>query len=1553
MTQPIQIGFKLAGNKLGASQIQLQSELAMLLGEDSPRLIKRFELDAEASLTPGEHAVSPANRAARFGVDKDTHLTASVTLADVQNKLCLEQARLDFNKPIHLKNIFTTIDELSVLVSDTSPALFKSKVEIDVDEIIAKNEFLTKAKSYVETNAKSYFNKLTDSIADTAAWKLLKDAAEKRNLKENFEKSKEKSKEFFEKSLEKAEESLDEAIEGVHLSTVEIAKAPKGENLTFFVTGEVAINEKLRHKFEHIQLPEMLLPSFDAQLSTLLGQFCVDSEQGGNLSRTILGMIEQAAGHVKAQIQIKDIPIEICTRPGRMISCLLDSQRTIELSTQIEIQQNNQNFDFNIHGNFKDIHHPPCGIRICVQASTDALIKTGKSLAEKDWQCSLLGKGTDIRGKLEFEPSFALYPNSLSLFLQDEALKMPVSLAFALGKLPIQGIVDFGIEAENKILHIHTFAINAELPIDLVSPDPIIMGNTTLGFDKLSCQTNLQAIRTSDGDIRIHVKPQAKWDIQTHTQMIPIAEFGLEDQHATIAADGTLQAELNLHVANGNDDIMAVDFNHSTLNASCHQIHIVWGRHHIDTTTPIDLKIDIHKAALSISGLMQSLFTLGWNMAQSPELTIDDRHAPLIPDELLTHQIDLNLSDCGVLQFENATGFYDHNFFNALIVPSKNLVKLLDILKYDPLWVHLYQLGEITLFHKYPLAKEIADKIDTCRTKCENLGILSIKKLVHPPHLADLLSILLFGDTRASAEILPSLERAHHADGIDRFKVEELLERAFPNVPMTHAGRILQWISKAFSITSYTEPAVTHRPALSDDPRYTHILEALPTPNHIYDGDWSDGHIAHSCKRYAAGFTPEQLTWILANHAADFDAQTLEKLKMLIDIKNRFREMQPREGTFIVQDFNIDMFIDALITREYELWDEVKSESPRDDDTRECFRTWLAPADIACLISAGIMSRDQGLFVQTNQARLFEYVIQRGRTYARAVFYETGQQSMRVLAGMLISWLAQPQNLMKTQVDRATELSKLLGIEIPHPDVFAPLGEKQTASYFEAIFNAAKAIVDTSEAYNAAILRLQSYRFETTDAPATPMTPKAVFTPPELDEPLVRKLESDLLAAIDMAERIAKDNGLCDSDAGAAYEIDAPQNIWNPALQAAKALLSAYPRAYERPVLQQFWHRMFEALRIAAIDEDITESNDDTRGWFAYKLSKTAQEIDNMTRKDRIQAIIDIMYVHPEDREQRRRDPMTWTVPRAPRTPVDLTLITAMGVITMGRSGHELESTFQRLTQRYGIRVVRSDTGMIQSLDYNADRIIEVLETIEGPFVMFGYSQGCANMMRAESRLLGGTPQQRAILDRLVSRYALSSAFNGSVHAIASFDKYRDLIIAGEHILKGLSTTVSKPFANLIIALIQRILDTPLLTTSLASVEALSHCGLQKLARDAQYKPGIVNLETQAIAIDPLPEMMVNMQCYFDKQSGMPNDAQVGINCAHIYPVFNHNEAVDILKTQTIPSQILNYHHWAMLNQEIEFLETDQDIERFAYRGPRSFYVLPWIETLILFGRVQ
>ena len=92
------------------------------------------------------------------------------------------------------------------------------------------------------------------------------------------------------------------------------------------------------------------------------------------------------------------------------------------------------------------------------------------------------------------------------------------------------------------------------------------------------------------------------------------------------------------------------------------------------------------------------------------------------------------------------------------------------------------------------------------------------------------------------------------------------------------------------------------------------------------------------------------------------------------------------------------------------------------------------------------------------------------------------------------------------------------------------------------------------------------------------------------------------------------------------------------------------------------------------------------------------------------------------------------------------------------------------------------------------------------------------------------------------------------------------------------------------------------------------------------------------------------MGSHFDKQAHIPNDSQVGVDSAHAYPVFNHNNSVDILQTQTVPSDTLDIHHWGPLIEEVRFLESPLDIQNCAYKGPKSIYITPWIDTLICLG---
>jgi hypothetical protein len=82
-----------------------------------------------------------------------------------------------------------------------------------------------------------------------------------------------------------------------------------------------------------------------------------------------------------------------------------------------------------------------------------------------------------------------------------------------------------------------------------------------------------------------------------------------------------------------------------------------------------------------------------------------------------------------------------------------------------------------------------------------------------------------------------------------------------------------------------------------------------------------------------------------------------------------------------------------------------------------------------------------------------------------------------------------------------------------------------------------------------------------------------------------------------------------------------------------------------------------------------------------------------------------------------------------------------MGVITEGSKGLELAAALYRLEGERGVKTIRADTGTARSFEYNASKIEQAVEKaveLRQPYGLLGYSQGCANVLTAESLLLSG-----------------------------------------------------------------------------------------------------------------------------------------------------------------------------------------------------------------------
>jgi hypothetical protein len=124
-----------------------------------------------------------------------------------------------------------------------------------------------------------------------------------------------------------------------------------------------------------------------------------------------------------------------------------------------------------------------------------------------------------------------------------------------------------------------------------------------------------------------------------------------------------------------------------------------------------------------------------------------------------------------------------------------------------------------------------------------------------------------------------------------------------------------------------------------------------------------------------------------------------------------------------------------------------------------------------------------------------------------------------------------------------------------------------------------------------------------------------------------------------------------------------------------------------------------------------------------------------------LDAILDAIVYSKDDRESLRKDPLVRLLIPNPPGNYDFSVVTAMGVITDGKAGTELQSAFERLEKTRGVQTIRADTATARSLEYNAGKIIEAIESardLKVPYGLLGYSQGCANALMAETTLYSG-----------------------------------------------------------------------------------------------------------------------------------------------------------------------------------------------------------------------
>mmetsp|Transcript_1265 Transcript_1265/g.3409 ORF Transcript_1265/g.3409 Transcript_1265/m.3409 type:complete len:647 (-) Transcript_1265:102-2042(-) len=353
---------------------------------------------------------------------------------------------------------------------------------------------------------------------------------------------------------------------------------------------------------------------------------------------------------------------------------------------------------------------------------------------------------------------------------------------------------------------------------------------------------------------------------------------------------------------------------------------------------------------------------------------------------------------------------------------------------------------------------------------------------------------------------------------------------------------------------------------------------------------------------------------------------------------------------------------------------------------------------------------------------------------------------------------------------------------------------------------------------------------------------------------------------------------------------------------------------------------------------------------------------DDHGQQELVDAIIDALFYYESERDLLKNDPLVRLLIPNPPGNYNFTIVTAMGVITEGKKGLELQAALERLEAKRGVKTIRSDTGTARSLEFNASKIEEAIGAatrMQKPFGLLGYSQGCANVLTAEALLHSGTPCQQHTLSSptcgLVSRQLLFSAANGSMHGPASDTKVQRLIVMCEEFFKYQQGYCSRAFITTVLELLNGVMDSAPFHKFIGGAQSMLPDGCKVFWREAQHLPHVTTCVLRGVLeTHTTPESLEMITNLLTKQSGSPlHDSQVHIYDAVGHPVYTKNRNGRVLENCDMGGSVQRTHHWSPLSEEVEFVKTKRDDDRASFDCAKDRHVFPWVDVNARFGIIK
>lgn len=1319
-------------------------------------------------------------------------------------------------------------------------------------------------------------------------------------------------------------------------------------------SGEIDYFGQVQIPFSRVHVPNVILPSPHAVLSRLLSTsplatatLRTDRLPLRPLTRALAGIVRQFCGTINATGDMPETLLEMHLAGGGEGELQLDSPGEVTLETafsgaiwtdRIDLQLQSLAVELpggQLHAVSTVTIGKGHGFPDNSQATIAGVLAT--NLMDGQWPRNLL----TLQVETTVLDNTRLGDVSVRLRYHHPLLKGSTDLRSILDDLSLAGTwgVRFGMsEAQSSFQQV---SLSFETSIAIDEQTRLDTGRTSFSPEQFKGHITGHIKSSGDGMHQVAVSGQTTGLVVGRTALPDFPELELEEGPLTARLRSTIDLDGKLLAFRHGGMPLEFDFADSRFDIHLESGTLSLDRLSLDLPDNSSYAVNITEGKLAVSGLGRASMHVNWNFHdQSPVLRKGKSQTHLLVPELRDGQFILHISPTGGLTITGKQeGLYDAHYFNALLNPQDEVAKLLGILSSEDAMDRVFGALKIISSDLHKWLSHIRDFAQKARRIFEEEHIDQPRDAIPADKLAGLASRLLVDSTRLKDRIYPLVKQVTDGNGLDVPAVKRLILDVYPDHEYDfEVDRLTRWFAQVLGPTESPPPRKpVELTPLAEDPRYLEMFEGLPSAVVLYQTAALPASLSPkfsaTVARIAPYLTLEQMSWILARNRDDWRPKDKERLKHVLELKRRVRMISRGYGgvSYAPQAIAIAFFLAETINMSRKQRPEPILDERRHGLLSDCL---LGPEEVAVLLHAGLASAWVGRAVELNQRMLMQLVLEQPPAFLRAVLVELGANDSRVLAGALLALLDQPQDCLVHPLDLVEAFSTRLDIDFPRVSDFMAGGKRAKHSYYHALTVTADEVMSGAEPYRALKYYLQEARH-------------AVVVPEKRNRK-TKRLETDARACIENADSLAARCTFKDKEPRKRkWAADA----YVAAFDACARLIQSSPHVFQQSWFKEFWSRNYEGLMVLSVVRNIQQDVDNTRRWLRIRSGKSIPRDEQRL----LERVIDALYFYEEDRRKLKADPLVRLLIDPPAGRYKFTIISAMGVVTSGAQGFELEDAFSRIEQSRGVHIIRADTETARPLTHNAHRIVEAVRKATTPYGLVGYSQGCANILTAESMLKSGTPDQQRLLEGLVARNLLFTASNGSPHGTCGDLKFMRAMVDMDHFLAHYQTVLSGRAIQAALRTIRLLLDSQAVVLGMLGTRSLSRWGIIALHGGGQFKSDVPTVTMRGIVEpDTLPEALEMLANVLSKQIGHTNhDTQVQVDEAVGHSVWLKNDHTRLLEASDMGGMVQRTHHWSPLLKDTEFVTTKRDIDRGVYDFPKDRHVFPWVETNVRFGKIE